>query len=109
METNNLEAQRLALFMAAQEFSKAPADERQQKALCVAASGYAKARAASAGAGLTIPFGKTKGTPLAEANDKDLAFLLKVSTENLDNPEKANFRESNQAFITAIKAIQALR
>ncbi len=104
-----LEAARLVLFTQAQEFSKNPQEAALQRGLCDAASAYAKARTQMAGGGLTIPFGRSKGTPLADASDKDLAFVLKVSTEGLDNPEKANFRESNLALIKAITAIQATR
>ncbi len=106
MAENNLEAQRLALFTEAQEFSKAPTSTERQKALCDAASWYSKARALAAKpAGsdtMVLPFGKQKSVPLKDASVDNLTWVRNAMAETLDAPEKAQWREKNVALIAAI-------
>lgn len=86
------------------------------RALCDAASAYAAERQAHAkptqnseAAGVVIPFGRSKGTPLAQANEKDLRYVLGIVTDGLDDPAKARFRSKNEALIAAIERELATR
>lgn len=56
-----------------------------------------------------VPFGKTKGTPLPEASDQDLAFLTIYYTNAIDNPEKADYRGLNERALKAVLIVKQRR
>lgn len=58
---------------------------------------------------MTIPWGKSKGTPLSQAGEKDLKWCLEFASNSVDNPEKAKFRDQNIALVAAIQAELARR
>lgn len=76
------------------------------QALSDAAKEWAAASkpAKSASSGAVIPFGRSKGTAVADAETKDLRWVAGALRSSIDNPEKARFRDSNQALLDAIDA-----
>lgn len=72
-------------------------------------NGYAKAgETRGAGgrvlrSGEVIPFGRSKGLPVEEAEDKDLHFVLERVRAGLDDPDKARWRDKNQKLVDAIE------
>jgi hypothetical protein len=58
---------------------------------------------------LTIPFGKNKGKPLAEADDSDLAFMAKAIAESLSKGDKPQFKARNEELLAGVKAEIARR
>jgi len=52
----------------------------------------------------TIPGGPKKGTPLVEASDEDLDYWSRRIGEAVENPEKAQWRDQNQALLDAMLA-----
>lgn len=107
-----------ALAKAAMEFL--PDDEARAKALHSAAIAYAKARLADAvkppargptpgtnGRGdeaAVIPFGRSKGCLVSEADTKDLEFVRRVLAESIEDQAKARWAESNQKLLDAVEA-----
>ncbi|HEX2879954.1 MAG TPA: hypothetical protein VHO25_10520, partial [Polyangiaceae bacterium] len=57
----------------------------------------------------TIPSGNAKGTPLTEADDKDIKYWLGRKKENLANDPDGKFAASDQRWITEAEAILASR
>lgn len=76
------------------------------QALSDAAKEWAAASkpAKSASSGAVIPFGRSKGTAVADAETKDLRWVAGALRSSIDNPEKARFRDANQALLDAIEA-----
>lgn len=80
--------------------------------LSEAAQKYAKARWAAqtqkspvpAKTGHVIPFGNSKGTPLHEAETKDLRWVASALRESLDDPAKERWRGKNAELLEAIEA-----
>lgn len=60
--------------------------------------------AGGAGGGAALPFGRAKGTPVRDADESDLEWVANALAEMIDNPEKARFRDDNQALLDAIDA-----
>lgn len=56
-----------------------------------------------------VPFGKTKGTPLPKATDKDLAFLTIYYTGAINNPDKAQYRDLNERALRAVLIVKQRR
>ncbi len=54
---------------------------------------------------LTIPGGQRKGTPLEQAETSDIEYWFKRITGDLDNPDKAKYRQSNQRWLAGARAI----
>ena len=102
-----------ALQMAATAFSKSTTgDTEAAKALSDAALAYAAARggpkpqrAATTGdGGHVLPFGRSKGLPITKATPADLQWVLGALQKSIDDPEKARWRESNEALAEAIRS-----
>lgn len=86
-------------------------------ALCVAATTYADARRAAAPkgepkptgvadhrhAGITVPFGRSKGKQVADCDTNDLRWLHGVVQESVNDETKARWREQNVALLNAIE------
>lgn len=53
--------------------------------------------------GHVCPFGRNKGVPIEELNDRDLAFLLNKAEEDQENPEKAKWKEKNRPYLEALR------
>lgn len=51
-----------------------------------------------------LGFGRNKGKRPSEVESKDLEWYAKVLQENVDNPEKARWRDANQALLDAVNA-----
>jgi hypothetical protein len=47
------------------------------------------------GVGPTVPRGKDKGLPISQLNLNSLGWWMKACKENMDNPDKAKYRDSN--------------
>lgn len=108
-----------AVQFAAGDILDAAAKER----LLRAADTYARARWASrtgsggtkqstgrgARSGVKVPFGKSAGVPIEEAETKDLRWLEGVLTENVDDPKRVRFRAQNVANLDAIRRELASR
>lgn len=87
------------------------------KALADAADAYARARwarnsgsngvKASTGpgalSGVVVPFGRSKGTPIEQADTKDLRWVASALAQSIDNPEKARWRDENERTLAAIQ------
>ena len=80
-----------------------------------AAEGQALSDAAKAGgaahapekpkaSGHVIPFGRSKGTPIEEAETQDLEWVSMRLAESISDPEKARWAASNRALLEAIGA-----
>lgn len=80
--------------------------------LCDAATVYASMMApppavatpAKSRSGFLVPFGKSQGTPIEDATKKDLQYLEGSLSRSVDDPEKAQWREKNQALLDGIRA-----
>jgi hypothetical protein len=100
----------------AEAWTKAKDDRQARNALHAVAVSYSKAFAggdAKPGAarsssktrsGQVVPFGRSKGTPIEEADTKDLQWLLNAVSESVDDPSKERWREKNVALRDAIQA-----
>ena len=87
-------------------------DDTALKALCLAATEYADARRAAAqpsDKGHTIPFGKSKGTPISAATKRDLEWVAGALERSIEDPERAKWKASNAALLGAIHAELARR
>jgi hypothetical protein len=99
-----------ALAQSAQRYSAQPeavaAQSLAEAAVAWAvAKGYREPRPASTGAGeVLVPFGRSKGQPLSACEVKDLEWLRGAVAKSVDDPEKARWRDSNQAMLDAIEA-----
>ncbi|MCX6951316.1 MAG: hypothetical protein NTV51_03905 [Verrucomicrobia bacterium] len=82
---------------------KASANELSEAAKAWAAARPAAPRPA-APSGLTIPFGRSKGKPLSEADDKDLRWVAGAVRKSLDDPAKERWRAKNAELLAAIDA-----
>lgn len=81
--------------------------------LSEAAQKYAKARWAAKDAGpspaksaarAVLPFGRSKGKSVLEADTGDLKWILPKIRESIDDPEKARWRAQNEELAAAIAA-----
>jgi hypothetical protein len=115
MAGSDLDQKREALFAAAADFIFKGKAEEQQRGLCAAASAYHEARMAAHrpapkqqtngnGAKYKVPFGRTKGTPISEAETKDLNYIVGRLKEGLDDPNNSRWREKNSELLAAIEA-----
>jgi hypothetical protein len=110
MSSGLLDQRREELFAAAEKFVMGGKTQELQRLICDAASAYGKEREAhfrpkqsQESTKLVIPFGRTRGTPIAEATTKDLNFVLERLKEGLDDPARAKFRADNETLIAAIE------
>lgn len=95
------------------------ADHDAKKALFLAADNYARVRWAMATAGrtktpkarsgFTMPFGRSKGLAIEDAQRSDVEWMLSKIEQDIDDPEKARFRAKNVAFRDALDAELASR
>ena len=99
------------LQVAATAFGKSTTgDTEAAKALSDAALAYAAARggpkpqrAATGDGGHVLPFGRSKGLPITKATPADLQWVLGALQKSIDDPEKARWRDSNEALAEAIR------
>lgn len=56
-----------------------------------------------------VPIGLSKGKPISEVKTSGLVWLEKAARENLANPAKAKYRESDQAMLDAVLAENGAR
>lgn len=111
-----LDEKREQLFNAADLFVRGGKQVEEQQRLCEAASAYHYARMEhfkathapksdtnGSKAKYVIPFGETKGTPIGEAETKDLEYVVKKLREGLDEPDRQKWRARNEELITAIE------
>jgi hypothetical protein len=54
--------------------------------------------------GQVVPFGRTKGTPIEEADTKDLQWLAGAMRESIADPAKERFAPKNRELLDAIEA-----
>ena len=105
-----------ALEGAARDYA-ATGDMSQAKSLAVAAEAYTRARwAANTGkagtkpsegrgalSGVVVPFGRSKGVAIEEADAKDLRWVANALGQSIDNPDKARWRDDNERVLDAIQ------
>lgn len=65
----------------------------------------ASASPMAAGGGLTIPFGKNKGTPLAQATDRDLQYVAESCVKTLNDSAKARWHPKERVLLAAINEV----
>lgn len=112
----NLDEARDALAAQAKLFAIGlPADE-PMRALCLAAQVYvaewqkAKPKAQTReSTSLKIPFGRSKGVALNEAKVDDLKWVSGILSENIGDPTKARYRDSNEKLLAAVDRELATR
>jgi hypothetical protein len=100
-------------------FSKATTgDTEAAKALSDAALAYAAARGGGAKpsgvvkgtggrtlrSGKVIPFGRSKSTPIEEADAKDLRWVAGALRESIEDASKERWRTQNVELLSAIEA-----
>ena len=69
-----------------------------------AASGVVKGTNGNAlRSGQVVPFGRTKGTPIEEAETKDLQWLAGAMRESIADPAKERFAPKNRELLDAIE------
>lgn len=112
MSSTMLDQRREELFAMAERFVAGGKTMELQRGLCDSASAYDKERQAhfkpqqTAEAGkFVVPFGRSKGVPIGEADTKDLGRVLEAmrESEKLNDPSKARFRADNEKLIAAIE------
>jgi hypothetical protein len=110
MSSGLLDQKREEMFGAAERFVAGGKTLELQRALCDAASAYGFERAkhfranqTQESAELVVPFGRTQGTKISEAETTDLNWLLGVMKERVDRPDLARHREKNVELIAAIE------
>lgn len=110
MSSSMLDQRREVLFAAAEAFVSGGKTEERQRELCDAASKYHQERMAhfkgqqnQEASKLVVPFGRTKGTPIGEAETKDLQWVLGKLKENLDAPAAQRYRAKNEELIAGIE------
>jgi hypothetical protein len=72
-----------------------------------AGAGGSPSRGASSGkgrSGQVVPFGRTKGLPLEEAETKDLQWLAGAMRESIADPSKEQWAAKNRVLLDAIEA-----
>lgn len=108
------------LSSAAIAHAATPDDLAVKKGLADAADAYIKARnaaraggaakpAAGGASGVVVPFGRSKGTPIEQADAKDLKWVAARLVESIDNPEKARWKDENARVLAAIEAVLGAR
>ncbi len=108
----NIEESRTNLHVAAKEYAAATGASRTPawEKLCVASVDFTKAQQASnrsaneGDSDAVIPFGKSKGTPLGEATDKDIKWFMGILPANVDDPTKARWKAANEKLLAAFEA-----
>lgn len=99
-----------ALAQSAQRYSAQPeavaAQSLAEAAVAWAvAKGYREPRPAAASGEACLPnFGRNKGQPISGVETKDLEWYAGAMRKSIDDPEKARWRDSNQAMLDAIEA-----
>jgi len=63
-----------------------------------------KTTSPSGAGGPTMPFGRTKGRPIASAPIDDIEWMLGVVTQSIDDPSKARFRDNNVKLAGLLQA-----
>jgi hypothetical protein len=109
----SLESARQTLYDEAVAFAYGDRNDRaRQQKLCEAAKQYhrefiertAKPEGSEPPTDeLTVPYGKQQGKKLSECKASDLKWLLGTVLENIENPDKAKWREKNEALADAIE------
>ena len=82
---------------------RAQALSEAAKAWAAAAREGAPQRATTTGDGPCLPFGRSKGLPITKATTADLKWVLGALQKSIDDPEKARWRDSNEALAEAIR------
>ncbi len=81
--------------------------------LVAAAEAHTKAvwaaKAPPVASGLVMPFGKTKGTPIAQCDDRDLKYLLRVLPESIADDAKSQWRTKNEELLAAVESEMSRR
>lgn len=96
-------------------WTEAKEDRKARDALHHAAIAYGKATAPKPGvvtsaggrtlrSGKTIPFGRSKGMAIEEAETKDLSWVAGALRESIDDPKKERWRADNVELLSAIEA-----
>lgn len=67
------------------------------------------ASAAREPSGLTMPFGRNKGTPIEELDDKDLSYWAGKMEEELADPDKARYHARVRGQLETVRAELAYR
>lgn len=119
MTTEEVKRTWALLSSAALGHAAAPDDLSLKKGLADAADAYIQARnAARAGgvakpaagaSGVVVPFGRSKGTPIEQADAKDLRWVAARLKESIDNPEKARWKDENARVLAAIESVLGVR
>jgi len=52
---------------------------------------------------ITVPFGKSKGEPITDIEDKDLQWLAEAVKKSVEDPSKAKWKGKNQELLTALR------
>lgn len=66
--------------------------------------GSAAKKPASSNKELTVPFGPHKGEPIPKQSDETLKMLVDAMGKSIADPDKARFKESNQALLDAVNS-----
>jgi hypothetical protein len=110
-----LDEKRTELYAAAKTYAAAETIDNA-RALCDAASKYGAERLAhfrgsqnKEGASVKVPFGRDKGKPLTESSKPNLEWLLERVRESLEDPQKAQYINSNKKMIAAVERELATR
>jgi hypothetical protein len=53
---------------------------------------------------VVVGFGRNKGQPVSSLEPSDLEWYRNAYAENIDNPERAKWRDANQRILDAIEA-----
>lgn len=93
--------------MDSEELGKAAWNWAEARRKALAALGGTKASTALSRH--VVPFGRNKGTPLHEADKKDLLYLSKVLPESILDESKARWRAANEELLAAVEAELATR
>jgi hypothetical protein len=56
-----------------------------------------------------VPFGKKKGTPVTELDDRSLAWFIEAAQKNIADPDKAKWKAKEQRWLAALEAEKAAR
>lgn len=111
MSPAEIQAEKTAAWQALASAAVAYASDKSTlpaQRLADAAERWSKAkRAAKPGANaddFVVPFGRSKGTPIADAKTNDLEWVAGALRKSIDDPEKERWRESNQVLLSAIES-----
>jgi hypothetical protein len=91
------------------ESARAPRTAARSQAAPPAPATTSQASGARKPSGFVMKFGKTKGTPIEDATDRDLQWSSETIAKSIDDPDKARFREQNERELAAIRAEIAYR